>query len=180
VILFNNGSESPSFGGSVRNQAGLHEQYEDFRLSQRSTITSIHWRVQAHVLDDKDGSRIYDNTELRIFDGLPYGGSQVFGGPFEANRSPMASGFRDYDFAITGLSITLDAGTYWLGLNDNTTTADFLSGWAITPGGPQTIPGSRVVFLGPDCGGGFDISGCGPGRVGSTNFIFRLRGRRVP
>lgn len=173
VILFNNGSESPSFGGAVRNHAGLYEQYEDFRLSQRSIITSIHWRVHAAVLDGKDGSTIYGNTELRIFDGLPYTGSQVFSGPFVANRS-------NRDFAIAGLSITLDAGTYWLGLNDNTTTADFLSGWATTPGGPNTIPGSRTVFLSPDCGGGFDISGCGPGRVSSGNFVFRLRGRRVP
>ena len=170
VTLFDNGRVSH---GSVRNQAGFFEQYEDFQLSQPSIITSIHWQVRFAVINGKDGSMLYRNTELRIFDGLPYTGSEVFSGVFVADGPPSGS------FSITGLSIALDAGTYWLGLNDNTTTADFLSGWATTPGGPNTIPGSREVALDIDCGGGVDISGCGPGRMNSANFVFRLRGRRV-
>ena len=170
VTLFDNGSSSH---GAMRNQAGIFEQYEDFQLSQPSVITSIHWRVSFAVIDGKDGSMLYRNTELRIFDGLPYEGSEVFSGPFVADGPPSGS------FSITGLSIALDAGTYWLGLNDNSTTDDFLSGWATTPGGPNTIPGSREVALDIDCGGGVDIAGCGPGNARPTNFLFSLRGRWV-
>lgn len=140
-ILFDNGSSSGP-QSNFANTAGGQELFEDFALGETSVITTIRW--QQH---DYNGST-YVNTEVVIFSGLPFDSAPVFSSTIVADRTPNATGtlFDDwdgFDYAIEELSITLPPGTYWLGLNAR--FSGVRSGWDNTPGGPNTIPGFRLV-----------------------------------
>jgi hypothetical protein len=161
-ILFDNGSSSgpqDNYGNTV----GQQELFEDFTLTETSVITTINW--QQH---DYNGST-YLYTEVVIFSGLPFDAPPVFSSTIVADRTPNATGtlfdhWDGFDYAIEGLSITLPPGTYWLGLN-----AEFdgvRSGWDMTLGGPNTIPGFRLV----------NASFPAPGEELGANLAFTLFG----
>ena len=140
-ILFDNGSSSgpqSNFG----NTTGFQELFEDFTLGQNSVITTIRWQQHDH------NTATYLTTEVLMFAGLPFDGPPLFSSTIIADRMPNATGtlfgaWDGFDYEISGLSINLPPGTYWLGLNAN--FQGIRPGWDNTTGGPNTIPGFRIV-----------------------------------
>jgi len=144
VKIFDNGSFSGNQQGTANVATTSQRLFEDFVVSRKKgTITGISWQQHDHRL------ATYLNTEVLIFAGLPYANSPVYSANIVATRQPNATGslFVDwdgYDYQIGGLSIDLQAGTYWIGLNTNYTgTAG--SSWDNTSGAPDTIPGFRLI-----------------------------------
>jgi len=141
--LFDNGSSSGPQSNSA-NTSGVQELFEDFTLSQNSLITTIRWQQHDH------NTATYLNTQVLIFAGLPFDAPPVFSSTIIADRMPNATGtlldaWDGFDYEISGLSINLPPGTYWLGLNAN--VQGVRSGWDDTTGGPNTIPGFRIVNM---------------------------------
>ena len=137
-ILFDNG---PSSGPQQNygNNVGSQELFEDFTLSESTVVTKIVWQQHDHM------QSTYLNTQVVIFAGLPYSGSPVFSSIIIASRVPNATptlfgAWEGFDYTVSGLSISLPPGTYWLGLNANFN--GIRCGWDNTTGGPSTIPGS--------------------------------------
>jgi hypothetical protein len=162
-ILFDNGTSSGP-QGNLGNTAGVQELFEDFTISQNALITTIKWQQHDH------DRATYLNTEVVIFPGLPFDDPPVFSSTIIANRMPNATGtiFGDwdgFDYEISGLSIDLPPGTYWLGLNAN--FEGIRSGWDGTTGGPDTIPGSRIV----------NSNFPAPGLVSGHNLAFTISGQ---
>jgi hypothetical protein len=136
--LFDNGASS----GSQTNTRNSLTQQLDFTVSQNVTVTGISW--QQH---DRQGIN-YLSTQLLIFAGLPFSGPPLYSANIVASRTPNGTGtifsFWDgFDYSINGLSINLAPGTYSLGLNTDASDGD--TSWDNTIGGPDTIPGWRVV-----------------------------------
>jgi len=164
-ILFDNGASS----GPQSNYANMLSQrlFENFTLAQDSVVTDITW--QQH---DERGST-YRNTEVLIFSGLPFSDAPLFSATLVATVTPNATGtifakWDGFDYSLSGLSIALSAGTYWLGLN--TTLSGGRPGWDNTTGGLDTIPGFRLV----------NSSYPAPGTVINGNLAFTLYGDEVP
>lgn len=161
-ILFDNGSSSgPQH--NYANTVGQQELFEDFTLDETSTITTINW--QQHDYNES----VYLYTDVVIFSGLPFEAAPVFRSTIEADRTPNATGtlldhWDGFDYAIEGLSITLPPGTYWLGLNAK--FDGFRSGWDMSLGGPNTMPGFRLVKEDTPT----------PGNVVSADLAFTLSG----
>jgi hypothetical protein len=159
TIFFDNGSFSGP-QSNIRNNASGQELFEDFTLAQNAVITKITW--QQHDLNPST----YVSTEVLIFPGLPYADPPVFSSTIVADRAPNATGpfgaYDGFDYEISGLSINLAPGTYWLGLNTNGGP----SGWDNTDGGPDTILGFRMV----------NLTYPAPGLFSNGNLVFTLYG----
>lgn len=162
-ILFDNGSSSGP-QSNIGNTAGVQELFEDFTVDQNWVITEINWEEHDH------NQATYLSTEVLIFVGLPFNGPPVFSSTIVANRTPNSIGtilgnWDGFDYRITGVSISLPPGTYWIGLNQN--FQGIRSGWDTTTGGPNTIPGFRIV----------NINFPAPGLVNGGNLAFTLLGQ---
>jgi hypothetical protein len=162
-ILFDNGSSSGP-QSNIGNSVGVQELFEDFTVDQNWVITEIHWEEHDH------NQATYLSTEVLIFGGLPFSGPPVFASTIVANRTPNSTGtilgnWDGFDYRITGVSINLPPGTYWIGLNQN--FQGIRSGWDTTTGGPNTIPGFRIV----------NINFPAPGLVNGGNLAFTLWGQ---
>jgi hypothetical protein len=165
AVLVNNGA----FSGGQSNTANIPTQqlFEDFTVTQNSVITGINW--QQH---DQSGST-YVNTQVLVYSGLPFNGAPVFSSNIVASRAANTTGtlfaqWEGFDYSIGGLHISLSPGTYWIGLNSNLTGGR--PGWDNTTGGPNTIPGFRLV----------NVANPAPGTVVAGNLAFRLEGYVVP
>jgi hypothetical protein len=112
--------------------------FEDFTLSSPATITSLFW-------SGHDQPLTYTNTDLTFYSTTtPTTGFEVFSGAFVATRTPNASGtlYTDYvgfDYLISGLSVSLGAGTYSFSLHNNVTGGQ--TSWDQTLGNQSTIAG---------------------------------------
>jgi hypothetical protein len=163
VVLWDNGaSEGPQ--RNVRNEVGSQEVFEDIQLTQRVTLTGISWQQHVH------NQATYDHTEILVFAGLPHQGTRVFQGTFVATRTRNATGrlfdvWEGFDFAIENLSVALEPGTYWVGINNRET--GITGGWDNTAGGADTIQGSRVIT----------VNDPAPGSIEHDNFAFVLYGQ---
>jgi len=151
-VLFDNGSFSGSQEG--RNASGLHWVIDDFFLAASSVVTAIEWTQH-------DDLRLpYDFTELAIFATFPTSANPWSWPPPVAsftvaatrtpNGTPVIFQFlHGFDYVVSGLSINLEPGTYWLAIR-----SQFPGGgatWDQTTGMAATIPG-RYQFT--DTGGG--------------------------
>lgn len=140
-LLFDNGEFS---GGQSHtgNHVGVQWVYDDFVLTSDSIISSIFW------LQHDPAQYTYEATEVSIFRDLPTPENLVFLKNLVATRVPndtgLLFGFPGFDYSLTGLSISLSAGQYYLGLNA-IGSGDRRTGWDQTSGGPDTLPGRRVV-----------------------------------
>lgn len=162
-ILFDNGSSSGP-QSNIGNTAGVQELFEDFTVDQNWVITEINWEEHDH------NQATYLSTEVLVFVGLPFNGPPVFSSTIVANRTPNSTGtilgnWDGFDYRITGVSISLPPGTYWIGLNQN--FQGIRSGWDTTTGGPNAIPGFRIV----------NINFPAPGLVNGGNLAFTLLGQ---
>ena len=79
---------------------------------------------------------------------MPIAANLIFTTNVLATRTPNATGtlfgrWEGHDYSVTGLSVSLSAGTYFLGLNTNALVGD--TSWDGTNGSASTIPGRYVV-----------------------------------
>lgn len=160
AVAFNNGVSS---GTQSRVANDLSQRlYEDFTLSTGTTVTGILW--QQH----DDTNTVYSATRVSIYSGLPEVSTLVFSSDLVATRTPNLTGtilstFNGFDYSLGGLSLTLPAGTYWIGLN-TLYTGGLGTGWDNTLGGPDTISGARII----------NTNFAAPGTTYSANFAFQI------
>ena len=164
VVPWDNGTSSGP-QRNLRNEMGSQEVFEDVRLTRRATLTGITWQQHVH------NQATYHDTEVVIFAGLPHQGRRVFQKTFVATRTRNTAGtlfnaWEGFDFAIENLSIALEPGTYWVGVN-NRETGVSTAGWDNTMGGPDTIPRSRVI----------NLNNPTPGSIENDNLAFVLYGQ---
>lgn len=161
-LLFENGSSSGP-QSNFANTAGNQRLFEDFSVEEGVRITRIAWQQHDHY------QATYVSTEVQVFEGLPYDGSPVYRAIVTATRVPNETGtlfdaWEGFDYEIDNLSIDLPPGEYWLGLNER--FQGIRSGWDNTTGGPNTIPGFRVI----------NRNYPPPGSVANGNLAFSLFG----
>lgn len=145
-VLFDNGPFSGS-QTNLRNTAdtGFSQRiFDDFMLVNDAEVTGFEWLQ--HDRNDLE----YLDTEIRIYAGLPIAANLVFATNVVATRTPNATGtlfelWDGFDYSVSGLSIPLPAGTYFLGLNTNSGIGD--TSWDQTTGNDSTIPGRYVVNI---------------------------------
>lgn len=146
TVLFDNGSFSGP-QNNLRNTAetGFSQRiFDDFTLLNDAEITGFEW-----LQHDRNDIQ-YLNTEIRIYDGLPIAANLIFTTNVVATRTPNATGtlfelWDGFDYSVSGLSINLSAGTYFLGLNTNSLMGD--TSWDQTLGYVSTIPGRYVANI---------------------------------
>ena len=132
--VFDNGSFS---GSQIGRFNWNHTMYEDFTLTATHTIEGFNWTQHDQPLT-------YLNTTLKVFNGIPSLGTQIFSGNIVATRTANANGvlfgnYSGFDYEITGLSLTLGPGTYYFGIQNNVSGG--FTTWDETTGTSQTIPG---------------------------------------
>ena len=137
IVLHDNGSVS---GYQTNTRSGERQRvYDEFTLLSDSTITDIFWQQ----FDAISGN--YEGTLISIFSGFPES-MPLFSTSSAANRTLNSQGvifgnWEGYDYSLSGLNITLEAGTYWLGIGSS---GGFDSSWADTVDATGTLQGSRV------------------------------------
>jgi hypothetical protein len=134
-IVFDNGAFSGSQVG--RFNMDPFGMFEDFTLTSTQTITGINWKQH-------DQPFAYLGTELRIYNAPPSNASLIFSNTISATRTPNATGvlfgnYSGFDYSISSLSLTLGPGTYYFGINTNSSGGGWT--WDETTGSAQTIPG---------------------------------------
>ena len=158
-ILWDNGASSGP-QSNTGNIAGFQELFEDFTLGSGSSLTGIQWQQHDHQ------TATYNFTSVVIFDGLPFSAAPVFSADIVASSTANATGtigdWDGFDYDISGLSIALPAGSYWIGLNSDFT--GFRSGWDNTLGGADTLAGFRLINAGNPA----------PGTLFGSNLAFSL------
>jgi len=145
-VLFDNGPFSGP-QSNLRNTADIgfsQRIFDDFILVHDAEITGFEW-LQHDRYDIE-----YLNTEIRIYAGLPIASNLIFTTNEVATRTPNATGplfelWLGFDYSVSGLSIHLPAGVYFLGLNTNASVGD--TSWDQTTGNASTIPGRYVVNI---------------------------------
>lgn len=153
TLIFDNGGFDSTLQTNVRNTVGSQLLFDDFTVADDFIITGFEWMQHDH------SNMIYGGTRITLYDGLPELANLVFSsdvvGGRVLNSTPVFfDNWIGYDYTIDGLSIALDAGNYFLGLNTITTNSVFGdSSWDQTAGNANTIPGRRVVnSLNPEPG----------------------------
>jgi hypothetical protein len=137
--------------------------FDDFTLSRTTTISSLHWTTMLYGgLPDYRGSRAW------IYSADPVFGGGVLLKTIDLQLNPaVANGMHSdaFDIVIDGLDIELDAGTYWLGMQQHT-NADF-----------GTVACSSCSW-----GNATQWSNNGTGYHFTTNaeFAFSIEGKSVP
>jgi hypothetical protein len=135
TVLFDNGS----FSGpqELRNASGPHTVLEDFRIDLNATITRVEWTQHDSVGEP------YNFTIISLYSEFPSNDNLITQFQVVANRTPNNTGVIlnhiGFDYSVSGLSIFLPRGTYWIGLR-----SEFPGGggtWDMTTGTPSTIPG---------------------------------------
>ena len=124
-VLFDNGPFSGP-QSNLRNTADIgfsQRIFDDFILVHDAEITGFEW-LQHDRYDIE-----YLNTEIRIYAGLPIASNLIFTTNEVATRTPNATGplfefWLGFDYSVSGLSIHLPAGVYFLGLNTNALVGD--------------------------------------------------------
>jgi len=134
LVVFDNGALAPQVS---RNMAAPFTMHEDFTLTQAYNITGFRWTQH-----DADAlTREYLGTVLSIFRSVVSSDTLIFRNTIIADRrvtDVIVSSEPLIEYQVTGLSINLNPGTYFLGLSDPNSG---FSGWVETTGTDQTIPG---------------------------------------
>jgi hypothetical protein len=162
-LLFDNGAPFISTGRCDQGPTGCGgtgtwTYYDNFSLAAPSTITEFDY------LDvfDQGGPANYSTTNWSLWNGDPFtAGAPVASGSSVATVSPSSGA---HLFTVTGLSQSLSAGVYWLGIN-NTVTNNAITFPFGTPG---------ALFGARHSDGVTQLSAGLPDRV------FRIYGTQVP
>lgn len=168
-LFFDNGSSSGPQPRFANHEA--QRLYDDFRAERAYVLSDLTW--QQHDATNMT----YRSTTVRLFSGPPELSQPLFMTNVVASRIrnqtvPIFGGiFNGYDYAITGLSIPLTAGTYYIGFSTVFDSEGITpgSGWDNTLGGPQTIPGARLI----------NSNSPPPGKE-MSDFSFRIYGLSSP
>jgi hypothetical protein len=120
ATIYNNGS---GFADSTRCAedsgacAGTWTVFDDFVVSSPTILTDIFWTSTLYGgLADFNGIRAW------IYDADPvFGGGNLLHTIGTQAGNPTANGFF-FDVQLTGLTINLQPGTYWLGMQHDTTS----------------------------------------------------------
>lgn len=122
AVVYNNGAAASDSGRCAETSGacdGRWTVFDDFTLSSAATITDIKWTANLYSgLSDYNGARAW------IYSADPVFGSGTLLATVAAQvGSPTLSslGGNFYDIDLSGLSISLGAGTYWLGMQNDTT-----------------------------------------------------------
>ena len=118
--IYNNGaaaSDSTRCAEDSGQCDGTWTVFDDFVVSSASTVTDIFWTSTFYGgLSDFNGIRAW------IYDADPvFGGGNLLHTIGTQGGNPSANG-GFFDVQLTGLSINLLAGTYWLGMQHDTTS----------------------------------------------------------
>lgn len=93
--------------------------YDNFTLGSASTVTGLTYNDYFHTVAPYNGTT-YDGTNWTIWNSDPFTAS----GPVASGTSVGLEGPVGGDaagstlFTVTGLDVSLDAGTYWLGIQN--------------------------------------------------------------
>ena len=124
AVVYNNGAAAGDSGRCAETSGacgGTWTVFDDFTLSSAATITDIKWTVFLTAgLGDYTGARAW------VYSADPVFGSGVLLNTVVAQlgaptQSSLGGNF--YDIDLSGLSISLGAGTYWLGMQHDTTSS---------------------------------------------------------
>jgi hypothetical protein len=140
-LLFSNGPiNDPDSGGSCDSGpdscggSGTWTYYDNFELTANSIITGFDYTDWFFNGTPND----YFETNWSIFSSDPFNSAPDFAGTATAVLS--ATGPADqYLFTIDGLGLNLDAGIYWLGIN-NLNTSGIITTVATSDG---VLPGAK-------------------------------------
>lgn len=135
AVIFDNGTFSGSQVG--RFNSGSWTMFEDFTLTSNQTITGINWAQHDQPLT-------YSSTTISLFNALPGAASLITSFNDVATRTTNATGtlfgnYSGFDYSVSGLSINLVAGSYFLGIHNNVSGGS--TTWDETNGSVQTISG---------------------------------------
>lgn len=124
ALIFDNGVATADSGRCAETSGACSASwsvFDDFILGSSSEITSISWTARFY-----GGISDYNFSNIWIYDADPVfaGGSLLFSTSSAGALSANALGADFYDIEISGLSLNLTAGTYWLGMQHDT-TGDF-------------------------------------------------------
>jgi len=177
-VLFDNGPVVEQDLG-LRDNNGTSSIYDDFTLTSDSIVTGFAW-------SQFDENVTYSNSILTIFNGLPKPSTRIAQFVVVAQRtsnglslltnktnSGQVAGF---DLIVDGLSVSLSAGTYFLGIWNNVTGGNTLI--ANTFGTSDTTVG----FFQHNQGGPllFGLTESGPEQFNNANAAFVVFGKPVP
>ncbi len=122
AVVYNNGAAASNSYRCAEDSgacSGTWTVFDDFTLSSATTITDIKWTAYLYGgLGDYNGARAWVYSADPVFANgalLATVVAQV-GSP---TRSSLGGDF--YDIDLSGLSISLNAGIYWLGIQHDTT-----------------------------------------------------------
>lgn len=143
IMLFDNGAPLSSDTVLRRNgMSGLSTTltiYDDFSLKAGAVISDIVWYQLNHRSVEELG--LYQGTTISVWAGQPAVGEllieftaqAVFArdSRFSYAADPDQTNWWGYEFSISGLDLSLAAGSYWLGIHNNDSGAND-SNWAMT------------------------------------------------
>lgn len=128
VVIFDNGlpvgnSNRCNSGPNSCGGTGSWTIYDNFTLAAAATITGFaNWN-----LGNSSNINDYGSTNWSIWSVTPYnGGSALYSG------NSLAAVSSDLGFiktSVSGLSLNLSAGTYWLGINHQLTSPLYYASW---------------------------------------------------
>jgi len=120
-VVYSNGPANGDSNRCAEDSGACHGSwvvFDDFTLTSATSINSIRWTtILYRGLSDYLGSRAWIYTADPVFGG----GSLLKTIDLQLN-AVTANGVRSdaYDIVISGLDIQLGAGTYWLGMQQDT------------------------------------------------------------
>jgi len=120
ALLYDNGvaiGDSNRCAETSGRCSGEWALFDDFTLSNSSTIEAISWTANLY-----GGSSDYIGSNISIYDADPVfsGGSLLFSISSLGTLSANSLGGNFFDITVNSLSETLMAGTYWLGMQNDT------------------------------------------------------------
>ena len=124
AVLYNNGAAASNSSRCAEDSgacSGTWTVFDDFTLSSAATITDIKWTTYLYGgLSDYNGARAWVYSADPVF-----GNGTLLATVVTQVGSPARSslGGNFYEIDLSGLSISLNAGTYWLGIQHDTTAS---------------------------------------------------------
>lgn len=170
VVIFDNGEVSSTSPGFAVNTNTNQRLFENFTIATSAEITDIFWQQMDNI------ALTPASTVVTIYNSEPEAAPAIFADTILSSRSidtklgtRATSGFgtfRGYQHHISGLSLALKSGTYWLGLNSANSgdPDDWVSGW------PSPIENTTDTIL-----GSWVANSVGSQAI-NGNFPFRLEG----
>ncbi len=149
-ILFDNGPPAAVDVGRVNSDA--YTVYDNFTLSTSSVVEGVTWGEH----DSKILRQIfYNSTDITFFNAVPSATSEIFSANLVATRTPNgtvdSAGRFGFDYSVSGLSLSLAAGTYYVGIHTLFDGGE-QSTWDQGAGNSSSVPGRYQTASPPNAG----------------------------